>query len=108
MIDRIMNTDKTSIENESQPSCLGARRSNISKRFTPLQELITFMDFNRCGKGGKDFKGEAMSEAIRLLKREEEEIVKAFDKGNNQEFEDPEFWVNGEKYFNDKFKERFA
>jgi len=104
-----MSKEKTSSENESQPSCLGAvRRSNISKRFTPLQELITFMDFNRCGKGGKDFKGEAMAEAIRLLKREEEEIVKAFDKGNNQEFEDPEYWVNGEKYFNDKFKERFA
>ena len=96
-----------SLENEL--SCLGVvRHTNISKRLTPLQELITFMDFNRTGKGGKDFKGEAMAEAIRLLKREEEEIIKAFDKGNNQEFEDPEFWVNGEEYFNEKFKERFS
>jgi len=100
-----MNTEKTQLENENQPSCLGAvRRSNILKRFTPLQELITFMSFNIWGKGGKDFKGEAMAEAIRLLKREEIEIAKAFDKGNNQELEDLEFCVNGEKYFNDKFK----
>lgn len=104
-----MNTEKNSLEKESQPSCLGAvRRSNISKRLTPIQELITFMDFNRTGRDKKDFKGEAMAEAIRILKREKEEIIKAFDKGNNQEYEDPEFWVNGEKYFNDKFKERFS
>ena len=70
---------------------------------TPLQQLITFMDFNRCGKGGKDFKGEAMAEALKLLILEEKEIVNAFDKGNNQEFEDPEFWVNGKEYFNKTF-----
>ena len=73
-------------------------------KHSPLQELMTFMDYNRCGKGGKDFKGDAMLEAVRLLKREEEEIINAFDAGNNQEFEDPEFWVNGTQYFKNNFE----
>lgn len=82
--------------------------TNDKKKFTPLQELITFMDYNRTGKGGKYFKGEAMIEALRLLKREEDEIVNAFSLGSNQEFEDPEYWVSGLEYFNNKFKEGFA
>lgn len=69
-----MSTEKTPLENENQPSCLGAV---ITSAKTPIQKLIDYMDFNRVGEDGENFDGKLMSKAIELL-NEERELLKSF------------------------------
>ena len=102
-----MNTDKTSLENENQPSCLGAV---ITSAKTPIQKLIDYMDFNRVGEDGESFDGKLMSKAIELL-NEERELLKSFyleGDSNGCGCYEHSSDKDAEDYFNQNFPTRYS
>jgi hypothetical protein len=52
-----MNTDKTSLENESQPSCLGAVRRSFS-----VSDWVVYKPFENCSKVDISGKGEIIED----------------------------------------------